>query len=150
MLIISHRGNIIGPDSSVENTCNQVDKCIALGYSVEVDVWSIEGELLLGHDSPDYPVNLPWLIDRKSYLFVHCKNIHAMHYLIPTGINVFSHDTDDFVLTSRRDIWVYPGKPLVSGSIAVLPEKADYGVSSLLNCYGVCTDYPVRYSELLR
>ena len=32
---------------------------------------------------------------------------------LPKELNVFSHDTDNAVFTSKGDIWIYPGEPLV-------------------------------------
>ena len=38
MKLIAHRANINGPDSSTENSPDQIDKCIEQGYDVEVDI----------------------------------------------------------------------------------------------------------------
>ena len=38
MKIICHRGNLNGSESSLENKPEQIDRCINLGYDVEVDV----------------------------------------------------------------------------------------------------------------
>ena len=35
--IIAHRGNIGGSNPEVENNPEQIDKCIAEGYDVEID-----------------------------------------------------------------------------------------------------------------
>ena len=39
MKLIAHKGNIDGPNSVTENHPDQIDKCIAEGYDVEVDLW---------------------------------------------------------------------------------------------------------------
>jgi hypothetical protein len=44
---------------------------------VEIDVRSINGELWLGHDEPQYRIDHNWLDKRRNYLWLHCKNIVA-------------------------------------------------------------------------
>ena len=39
MKIISHRGNLTGPDPKQENKPSQILKVLEKGYEVEVDVW---------------------------------------------------------------------------------------------------------------
>ena len=56
MKIISHRGNINETDSSVENSPDQIDNCISLGYDVEIDLRIIDDVFYLGHDTPDHVV----------------------------------------------------------------------------------------------
>lgn len=138
MIHIAHRGNLTGSSDS-ENSPNQIDKCIVSGYEVEVDVWNVGG-FYLGHDKATYRVNIEWLRERNQYLWIHAKNIHALHSL-KDDFNTFGHDNDDYVLTSKGYIWVYPGKPLVPGCIAVMPERCDYSRDELSACYGICSDF---------
>ena len=56
MKLISHRGNIKGPNPYRENTPTYIDCAIGNGYDVEIDVRSIDGELWLGHDEPQYKI----------------------------------------------------------------------------------------------
>jgi len=149
MRIISHRGNIYGVDSSAENSPTQIISAIMYGYDVEIDLWVIDGVLLLGHDAPTYEISLDWLTNYNEYLWIHCKNINALN-LIKDDFNAFGHDVDDYVLTSKKFIWVYPNKPLVPNSIAVLPEKATYNADDLNQCYGICTDFPYKYKKGIR
>jgi hypothetical protein len=51
MIIISHRGNLYGPDKENENKPDQIQKVLNLGYYVEIDVWFIDEKLYLGHDN---------------------------------------------------------------------------------------------------
>ena len=39
MRIISHRGNLDGSNSSLENSPNYILRAIELGFDVEVDLW---------------------------------------------------------------------------------------------------------------
>ena len=50
MIIISHRGNLYGPDKENENKPGQIQKVLNLGYYVEIDVWLFDWKLYLGHD----------------------------------------------------------------------------------------------------
>ena len=50
MKIIAHRANINGPSSKNENTTYQIEKCIKLGFDVEIDIRVIKGKFYLGHD----------------------------------------------------------------------------------------------------
>ena len=61
MKLIAHRANIDGCESWLENKPEQVDRCINLGYDVEVDVRydPLTQVFWLGHDEPKYKVNLP-------------------------------------------------------------------------------------------
>lgn len=51
MKIISHRGNLNGPNKQTENTIESIKLAINLGFDVEIDVWYIDNILYLGHDS---------------------------------------------------------------------------------------------------
>ena len=39
MKLIAHRGNIEGPDPSIENKPEQIEACLDAGYDVVGDVW---------------------------------------------------------------------------------------------------------------
>jgi len=65
---IAHRGNVDGINESLENTKDYIDRAISLGYDVEIDLRVKEGKLFLGHDEPQYPVTIDWLIDRRNSL----------------------------------------------------------------------------------
>lgn len=52
MIIISHRGNINGPNPRMENKPEYIKKALDENFMVEIDVWFYQGELWLGHDEP--------------------------------------------------------------------------------------------------
>jgi hypothetical protein len=58
-----------GPSPSLENSPDYIDKAISLGFDVEVDVRLVEGEIWLGHDQPQYKVDLQFLLDRLNNLW---------------------------------------------------------------------------------
>ena len=149
MKLISHRGNIDGKLVSYENEPNYIDIAINEGFDVEVDVWytNQSGKILfLGHDKPQYGVDLKWFLDRIDKLWVHCKNVEAIGFFRRSqwDFNYFWHETDAITLTSHNDIWTYPGKQPVKDSIAVMPEINNDDVSQ---CIGICSDYIIRYEK---
>lgn len=146
MKLISHRGNINGRFESYENEPTYIDNAITEGYDVEVDIWLIDKQLYLGHDKPQYGVDLKWLSDRFSKLWIHCKNVEAVLYFkeCVNDVNYFWHESDLLTLTSKNYIWAYPGKQPILGSIAVLPELYNDDVSK---CIGVCSDYIDNYRK---
>jgi hypothetical protein len=144
MILISHRGNINGRIIEAENRPEYIDDTIRLGYDVEIDLWMIHGKFLLGHDEPQYEIDISWIDDRAYKLWVHCKNIDAIEFLnkFDYDINYFWHQEDTVTLTSKNYIWAYPGKQPIIGSIAVMPELYNDDVSK---CIGICSDYIQNY-----
>lgn len=147
MLFISHRGNLYGPTPAMENHPMQIEQALKSGFDVEVDVWYHDGELYLGHDEPMY--RMPSSFKNHPRLWFHAKNIEALQHLhtyrLSPESKFFWHQEDDYTLTSNEKIWVYPGKMLVRGSIAVMPERGYTG--NLWDCYAICTDYIIKYKE---
>lgn len=143
MILISHRGNIGSKIPELENKPSYIDDAIKLGFDVEIDVWVVEGILLLGHDEPQYNVTQQWINERFDKLWIHCKNIEAMEWFnMIDGFNYFWHGEDIVTLTSQGVIWAYPGKQPIKGSIAVMPEIYN---DNLDNCIGICSDYINSY-----
>lgn len=142
---ISHRGNLEGPNPLLENDPGYIQLALDKGFDVEVDVWFIDGELYLGHDTGIHALPKEWLSNFRFWF--HCKNINALDFFKKTdGVKYFWHQEDDYTLTSNRKIWTYPGKPLLPECIAVVPEVAYNG--NLWDCYAICTDYIHKYRRL--
>jgi hypothetical protein len=144
MKLISHRGNLIGPNSERENSPSYLQEALDNGFDVEVDLWFIEDKLYLGHDEPQYLISHSWLTQFLYRLWVHCKNPEAIVYLQENypQINYFWHQEDTLTLTSKKYIWVYPGKQPIKDSIAVMPEIHNDDISQ---CLGICSDYIQNY-----
>lgn len=147
MILISHRGNTVGPNPKQENHPDYILDTLRQGYEVEIDVWYTD-KLMLGHDSPQYEIDeylffVPW----GKKLWIHCKNIEAVNYLHDhpyVYLNYFWHENDTLTLTSQNYIWAYPGKQPIKNSIAVMPElKKD----STELCLGICSDYISHYEN---
>jgi hypothetical protein len=147
MLVIAHRGNLNGPNPRLENKPSYIQKAINKGFQVEIDVWCMGNKWYLGHDKPQYLIDFTWLDKRYNDLWIHCKNIKAMHELLKHGgifyfFKFFFHQNDDFTLTSNGKLWInvnYNGK-LTKDCIV-----CDFNNSRKVdNIYGVCTDFPSK------
>ncbi len=154
MRIISHRGNLYGPDKSRENLPTSIDEVLSLGWDSEIDVWNIEGKLFLGHDKPETLISFGWIQNRRNSLWVHCKNKEALNHLVSeASTNCFWHENDKFTLTSHGYIWCYPGNLTYGKSVIVLPELTKASdlrrQISKNQVFGICTDFPKKYERFL-
>jgi hypothetical protein len=143
MLLISHRGNLSGPNIATENTPDQINFVLSKKLHCEIDVWYKQGKFYLGHDEPQYKVNVDFITRKK--LWCHAKNIDALLQLKKLKTNCFFHNIDAATLTSKGYIWTFPGQQLTQYSIAVLPERTpniDVKIAK-----GICTDYIYLYTK---
>jgi len=136
MILISHRGNINGPNINTENNPSHIEYITKI-CNCEVDLWFVENGFFLGHDYPQYKINEKFLFNNK--LWIHAKNFEALGFLANTNLKYFWHQQDNFTLTSNGYIWTYPNYPVTNKSIIVDNNK-DW-VNKKYNCYGVCTDW---------
>lgn len=148
MVIISHRGNTVGSNTSLENNPSYIERSLNLGFDVECDVF-YDKKLWLGHDNPTCEIDINWLKKYSSKLWIHCKNLDAITYLLDyKELNIFGHNNDDYVLTSKGNIFCRPGVLTNKKTVIVMPEMTPiYTEETLSNCYGVLTDYPVSIKE---
>jgi hypothetical protein len=146
MKLISHRGNIIGPNPSRENSPSYIDIAISAGYEVEVDINYNNGVFYLGHDTPDFEISEKWMICRKDNIWFHCKNLEAAEQLCRLSygnkFKFFCHTSDSFVLTSTDHIWVHDLNMNLSDK-CIIPLLSDEDISKYKGdvVYAVCTDY---------
>ena len=154
MKMISHRGNLAGPDLSTENSPKQIEKCLELGFDCEVDLRIRNSEPYLGHDSPQYSISLDWLASKSHMLWIHCKDSDSLIFLrkADTKFNFFWHENDKHTITSKGVFWNYPGGPINNASVAVLPEIwwDSHLHESINKALGICTDFPIRFREDLK
>jgi len=153
MKIISHRGNLNGPNLKKENTKEYIQNAIFEGFYVEVDVINITQDLLIvGHNSekPSDHINLGWLNNYGGYCIFHAKTEQALNRLLELKYHCFFHKNDDFTLTSEGLIWVHP-KAEVNAcderAIFCMPEEREQDLYMPIG--GVCTDYPIHYRKRL-
>lgn len=153
MKLIAHRGNINGPNKDMENNPKYILNTLSLGYECEIDVRFIDGNLYLGHDLPDYLIDMDFLLNNSDRLWIHCKNMEALDFLHDyKELNLFWHETDQYTLTSKGYIWSYIGVKTTKNVICVMPELIDNNYDNNVltkfknkDIFGVCSDYCLRY-----
>ena len=142
MIYISHRGNLEGVWAERENSPDYIDRAIKLGYDVEVDLRSKDGELWLGHDKPQHKVCISWLLGRKENLWIHVKDYGALVGIMRTQLRFFCHERDKYTLTSDGYVWSHDLTnkmndrcivPLLSLELVNSYKQKDF--------YAVCSDY---------
>lgn len=144
MILISHRGNTEGPNILLENTPNYIQSAIDRQYMVEVDIWKKDDVYYIGHDASTMnPVDINWLIDRRQWLWIHCKNREALDSILRLNLHCFWHNKDSYTMTSKGYVWCYPGQPAVGWlSVAVMPEKRiDLKDFKSNEYFAVCSDF---------
>ena len=141
MQVIAHRGNLTGPNPERENKLDYIAEALAEGVDVEVDVWFHEGKLYLGHDKPDTPISVGFLLDNRFWC--HAKNIEALDVMLDHNVHCFFHDVDEVTLTSKGFVWTFPGKKLTKRSVCVLPETTTGFYGQKFSA--ICTDYTRFY-----
>jgi hypothetical protein len=147
MKFVAHRGNTTGPKPAVENDPIYVRQALDAGFDAEVDVWSVNGNYILGHDSPDFFVKESYLEDKR--LWCHAKNLEALkRMLLNKKIHCFWHGTDDYTITSKGHIWTYPDKDTTSNSVMVVTGNKIK--ESYKKTYGICGDYVLAWSKELK
>lgn len=152
MILISHRGNLKGPNKEKENSPEYILKAAHCGYNVEIDVWHEKNNFFLGHDKPEYKISLEFL--KNNLFWCHAKNISSLNLMIENGIHCFWHQGDDFTLTSNNFIWAYPSKhsQLPKKCINVMPEiNSNFNIKKIVlekeKYAGVCSDYIAYFKK---
>lgn len=145
MRLISHRGNISGPNPEQENRPEYIFEALKQGYDVEIDVWFKDNKFMLGHDEPQYEFPFELIDQHYPKLWIHCKNMDALsklNELDPNGskVNYFWHENDLGVLTSKSYIW---SVNLFNNGILVMPEL--FNRQPIETTIGICSDYIKNY-----
>jgi hypothetical protein len=175
MTIISHRGNLNGPDLEKENTPEHIIAAINSGYvdGVEIDIWFFDGRFYLGHDKPMIEIDESFIVENFGRLWLHSKtvetddvlsnlifkvqrsfDIDVMYPDSRIGV-IFSQITEGVVRTNKHyKIYHSLQKSNYRYGILVLPELIYPGdLRGSLNVIdswvyaGVITDYPVWFSK---
>jgi len=150
MILISHRGNLSGPDPTKENSPSYILAAIAANYDVEIDLRMLDGKLYLGHDRADYQVVFDWLLSLRDKLWIHCKNYEAIKFMSECQIfRWFCHQNDmaGIVMDGYFSgyLW-YSDLSSLPHPKCIIPllsrEQVDaYPKEFLAACGGVCSDY---------
>ncbi len=148
MKLISHRGNLYGPEPEYENKKEYIQEAIDEGFEVEVDVWvdPYTQKAYLGHDSAEEEVELKWIVEKRNDLWIHCKNLYALYafavYRDGKMFNVFYHQIDDFTLTSKNFIWTFPNNKVTDKSVIVCQSLTETNKYFKQNkAFGICSDF---------
>ena len=138
-IFIAHRGNTDGPNPKLENTQEYLSAAVDAGYGVEVDIQWDRGVLYYGHDNPQEAVDEKFITKRD--VFCHAKNVETIPSLLMLGCNVFVHNTDPCVFTSRGQIWCYPGVHVKSDR-AIWLDLHNEPLPDIISAklYGICGD----------
>ena len=137
MILISHRGNINGPNLQRENEPLYIMEALEKGFDVEIDVWWKEDGFWLGHDYPQYKIKREFL--QKKKLWCHAKNIDAFYQMVDDEkIHCFSHDKDEVALTTKGYFWSSFENQMTNRSICVMPPDSRDLPKDIA---GVCSDY---------
>ncbi len=142
MILISHRGNINGKNSSEENKPDYINNALNLGYNVEIDVWFENHSFYLGHDMPQFEIDKKFLINNK--IWCHAKNFNSLYEMSKINCHYFWHEEDKYTITSKGYIWAYPGEKINEKTICVLPERIDKKIDI---CAGICSDFIENYKK---
>jgi len=144
MKLISHRANLSGTKPEFENSPKYIQEALNFGLDVEIDVWFVKNQLFLGHDEPQYEIDLDYLKNEKFWC--HAKNPDALRLMLDNEIHCFWHDKDKFTLTSKGIPWCYPQNH-INGGVVVFQDLTSFSsVSSSYseiskNLHGICSDY---------
>ena len=142
MILISHRGNVKGPIDHLENTEVYIQKAKE-SYYVEIDVWKIKDNWMLGHDKPENPTSEDFI--SQKHLLLHAKNLEAFKAMLELGLHCFWHQDDSYALTSRGLIVSYPGFAAGKEVICMRPELLS--MDTIADSYAICSDYIGLYNS---
>lgn len=142
MILISHRGNIFGRNDARENTSSYIEEAIKAGFIVEIDIFSLAGQLFLGHDIENrLKIEKSWLDNKANNLLIHCKNLDAAVFCSKNPhLNFFFHESDPYVISSVGWVIGHSSSRNQSGAICMLPERLGLKKDSVKNCAGICSD----------
>ena len=143
MILISHRGNVYGPEPRLENSPVYINSALQENYFVEIDVWKIKDSWFLGHDGPAYETTEKFLTQKN--LLIHAKNLDALKCLLELDVHCFWHQEDFYTITNRGLIISYPGYATGENVICMKPELIS--MDTIRDCHAICSDYVGIYKD---
>lgn len=156
MKVISHRGNLEGPNPERENEPEYINEAMEKIGWVEIDLWvsinkdTLHPTLYLGHDYPLHRIHSEFIKTKGDRLYVHCKNFNALEFCrnYNMGCNYFFHDKDTYTLVSNGEIWMYPSFGQFNRqTIMAIPERIKQPPEYFKGIGGVCTDFALEWDE---
>lgn len=152
-ILISHRGNINGPNPHLENRPDYIMKTLSLDYEVEVDVWKVYGKVLLGHDAPQYHVSEHFL--QQPGLWLHAKNISAIQWIQEREdwVRGFWHESDTVAMVTGGFLWTAQLDIMGHNVIHMIPNTNTTKIYTTTmfesDLAGICSDYIEKLSSNL-
>ena len=142
MKIISHRGNLNGPDPENENTLKSIFLALEKGFDIEIDTWVIDNLIYFGHDKPTTIIEEKIISQIGNNGWFHCKNLEALTLLskFDNNINYFYHNQDDFTLTcwdfvstpSNPGSWMHPVNGMMNEGLQSTKTNKYSKINSIL------------------
>lgn len=151
--IISHRGNLNGCYPLTENHPTVIEYLLQqLDYDIEVDVRVINDKIFLGHDTPEYEVDINYLLSKKDRLWIHCKTKETYFELSKyKQLRIFLHDLEIFTVTSLKEKWTADINYCSNSYLVLMPDfeihNSQWTKWLLKNVNGICTDYPMYWQK---
>lgn len=145
-VIISHRGNLCGRNPESENHPDYIHEAISAGFDVEIDIWKIGDDYMLGHDKPRHNVDFAYLLRKAARLWMHAKDLDALKdFAHDDRFNVFCHSNDPRSLTTKGHVWTRSTEEDYDASSVVL--RLEFSELRDRNFAGICTNYPKKFRE---
>lgn len=142
-IIISHLGNIDGPQPEHENKLVYVQKALKEGWHVCVDVVFHCGSFILPYAGGFNSVPGSFLSKQRVWCRAH--DPATLDALCNISAHAFLNTESGLALTSSQFVWTLPGHVLTARSIACFPEHADAGWLEQFEPAGLCSNSPRRY-----
>ena len=121
----------------------------------------MEDGIYLGHDNPNYKIDIDFITKNKDRFILHVKSFHSESDFVIKSLSkiykiahCFSHEEDNFTITNRGWIWSHPEMGFIPNSIFVLPEKfvslnSREFMNKIYLLKGICTDFPLEINQIL-
>lgn len=147
MRLISNRGNLTGIEEN-ENQPDYIDRALALGFDVNVDLWLKDNNLYLGTYKPEFKMDLDWFEKHHQKLWLHCHDLEllARFYdldMMGTRLNYYYNEKELLTKTSKGYYILTSEKPF-KGCIFQFPENHEYDYSL---CFGLLSNNINRFNQ---
>lgn len=141
-IIISYLGNINGRNPAEENKRAYIEKALAAGWHVCVDVVFHYGTFVLPYNGGFHTMPPAMLSKQRIWCCAH--DPVTLDALCNVGAHAFLV-SDTPTLTSAQFVWTPAGVELTPRSIACFPEDAPAGWLDSAEPAGLCSNSPALY-----
>lgn len=145
LIYVAHRGNIYNKQEENENSPEYIQEALSNEFFVEIDVWQRKNKTYLGHDEPQYQINLkdyPWYCN--SNIFWHCKDMQTYIWFLENAdyFCFFYQDSpgiaainNSSIMRGQQIYWTY--KYPISRGILMIDSQIE-AIEN--NIAGLCSD----------